>query len=157
MVKGNNPSSFKGKKRPVHNVSWDECQSYIRILNKVTGKSFRLPTEAEWEYAARGGMKSRGYNYSGGDIIENVGWFKTNSANSTHPVGQLKPNELGLYDMSGNVYEWCSDKYDNNDSKRVSRGGCFYSNNKGCITSNHDGGKPDASPLIGFRLVCDNL
>ena len=110
-VMGNNPSEYKGRKRPVECVSWNDCQEFIRKLNQLTGKQFRLPTEAEWEYAARGGNRSRGYKYSGSDNIGSVAWYEDNSGRETHPVGQKQANELGLYDMSGNVYEWCQDWY----------------------------------------------
>ena len=111
-VMGSNPSFFSGNKnRPVENVSWDDCQVFINKLNRLTGKRFRLPTEAEWEYAARGGKKSKGYKYSGSNTIDDVAWYDTNSAGTTHPVASKAPNELGLYDMSGSVLEWCSDWY----------------------------------------------
>ena len=108
-VMGDNPSHFKGTKQPVDRVSWDDCQEFIRKLNSMTGKHFRLPTEAEWEYAARGGNKSRGYKYAGSNILGDVAWYYGNSGGKTHDVGQMSPNELGLYDMSGNVWEWCYD------------------------------------------------
>ena len=111
-VMGSNPSLFKGDlQRPVECVSWNDCQTFIRKLNELTGEQFRLPTEAEWEYAARGGQKSRGYLYSGSNDIADVAWYDDNSGDGTHPVGRKQPNELGLYDMSGNVYEWCQDWY----------------------------------------------
>ena len=110
-VMGSNPSYFKGKKLPVEKVSWDNCQKFIRKLNKLTGKQFRLPTEAEWEYASRGGSMSRGYKYAGGNDLGSVAWYDGNSDNKTHEVGKKQPNELGLYDMSGNVWEWCQDWY----------------------------------------------
>ena len=111
-VMNSNPSEFKGKKRPVENVSWLDCHLFINKLNKITGKSFRLPTEAEWEFAARGGEKHHGRKkYSGSDCIDDVAWYKENSDNQTHDVGTKKPNELGIYDMNGNVAEWCEDSY----------------------------------------------
>jgi formylglycine-generating enzyme required for sulfatase activity len=143
-VMGSNPSSFKGcGECPVDKVSWNDIQEFIRKLQKLTGKRFRLPTEAEWEFAARGGTRSRGYQYAGGDNLNSVAWFEDNSNQKTHPVGQKAPgqkapNELGLYDMSGNVWEWCNDwhgGYDNSPSTnpkgpssgayRVLRGGSW--------------------------------
>ena len=111
-VMGSNPSDNKaGDDYPVEYVSWEDCQEFIRKLNDRTGLTFRLPTEAEWEYAARGGKKSRGYKYAGSDNLDEVGWYNENSGNRTHPVGSKYPNELGLYDMSGNVCELCQDWY----------------------------------------------
>ena len=110
-VMGSNPSEYKGDNLPVEMVSWNDCQEFISKLNSLTGRKFRLPTEAEWEYAARGGKKSRGYQYSGNSNISDVAWYKDNSANKTHPVGTKQANELGIYDMCGNVYEWCQDWY----------------------------------------------
>ena len=116
-VMGSNPSYFKGdNQRPVEKVSWDDCQEFIEKLNQLTGKSFRLPTEAEWEYAARGGSKSKGYKYSGSNDADAVAWWDNNSGSKTHPVAQKQSNELGLYDMSGNVWEWCADWYGNYSS-----------------------------------------
>ena len=128
-VMGENPSEFKGAKHPVESVSWEDCQKFIQKLNQLTGKAFRLPTEVEWEYAARGGKKSRHYKYSGSNNLDEVAWYLENCGDKrlsgewnwdlikennckTHPVGQKIPNELGLYDMSGNVEEWCEDWYD---------------------------------------------
>ena len=136
-VMGSNPSNWKGDDLPVETVSWDDCQTFIRKLNALTGKNFRLPTEAEWEFAARGGNNSRGYKYAGSNNIETVAWYDGNSGNKTHVVGTKSPNELGLYDMSGNVWEWCQDRYGSysgasqtnptgasSGSNRVLRGGC---------------------------------
>ena len=131
-VMGSNPSYFTGDmQRPVENVSWDDCQTFIRKLNQLTGENFRLPTEAEWEYAARGGNRSQGYKYSGGNDAEAVAWYGDNSDGTTHRVKTKQPNELGIYDMSGNVYEWCQDKWCNdyysprNSGYRVLRGGSW--------------------------------
>ena len=104
-VMGNNPSAFKGENLPVECISWNDCKEFISKLNALTGKTFRMPTEAEWEYAARGGSKSRGYKYSGSGNIDEVAWHKDNSEEKTHEVGTKRPNELGIYDMSGNVGE----------------------------------------------------
>ena len=110
-VMSSNPSNFKGDNLPVEQVSWNDVQDFIRKLNQITGKDFRLPTEAEWEYAARGGKKSKGTKYAGSNTIGNVAWYTDNSGGKTHAVKTKLPNELGLYDMSGNVWEWCSDVY----------------------------------------------
>lgn len=138
-VMGSNPSYFTDNdNRPVESVSWEDCQTFISKLNDLTGKSFRLPTEAEWEYAARGGEMSKGYTYSGSDNINDVAWYYGNSSIKTHPVGQKQPNELGIYDMSGNVWEWTSDWYSSNysssrnSSYRVNRGGSWLSNASDC-------------------------
>ncbi len=137
-VMGNNPSEFKGDNLPVENVSWNDCQKFISKLNLITGKTFRLPTEAEWEYAARGGKKSRGYQYSGSNNLSDVAWYYKNSGIKTHAVGTKQANELGIYDMSGNVSEWCQDRYGDyskssqtnpkgstSGALRVLRGGCY--------------------------------
>ena len=114
-VMGSNPSEFKGSDLPVTFVLWDACQEFIKKLNSLTGLQFRLPTEAEWEYAARGGNKSKGYKYSGSNDIGSVAWYDSNSSLKTHAVATKAPNELGLYDMSGNVAEWCQDWYGDYD------------------------------------------
>lgn len=111
-VMGYNPSNFKGPQHPVEQVSYLEVQTFIRRLNEITGLTFRLPTETEWEYAARGGDRGKGYEYPAGNNPTEIGWNRLNSEQTTHPVGSLIPNELGLYDMSGNVWEWCNDWYD---------------------------------------------
>ena len=137
-VMGSKPIYWKGDDLPMENVSWDDCQEFIRKLNSLTGQHFRLPTEAEWEFACRGGNNSRGYKYSGSNYIDNVAWYDGNSGKKTHPVATKSANELGIYDMSGNVWEWCADWYGDyssgaptnpkgpyDGSYRVFRGGNF--------------------------------
>ena len=166
-VMGNNPSNFKGDNLPVEQVSWDDCQEFISKLNSITDKTFRLPTEAEWEFAARGGNKGRGYQFSGNNKLSKVAWYKDNSRAQTHSVGSKQANELGIYDMSGNVWEWCQDRYgkyssssqtnptcDTSGSLRVFRGGCCYDNARDCRSSNRDDSTPDHHSVgIGLRLV----
>ena len=167
IVMGSNPSNFKGDNLPVENVSWNNCQKFISKLNKLTGKSFRLPTEAEWEYAARGGNKSRGYLYSGSNAIGDVAWYEGNSSFMTHAVGTKQPNELGIYDMTGNVWEWCQDWYDSYSSSpqtnptgavsgsyRVDRGGSWNCLARSCRASCRDRCTPDyRNNSCGLRLV----
>ena len=165
-VMGSNPSDFKGDNLPVERVSWNDCQKFIRKLNSLTGQHFRLPTEAEWEFACRGGNNSRGYKYSGSNYIDNVAWYWDNSGGKTHPVATKSPNELGIYDMSGNVYEWCSDwkgdyssgaqtnpkgPYDGSD--RVHRGGSWCINAVGCRSSIRSSDSPGYRyGYLGLRL-----
>ena len=127
-VMGSNPSSFKGKDNPVEYVNWSECHDFVSKLNKLTGKDYRLPTEAEWEFAARGGNKSQVFEYSGSDDINEVAWNWNNCDETTHPVKTKAPNELGLYDMSGNVCEWCEDLtlFDDSIQTRAIRGGSWW-------------------------------
>ena len=168
------PMGGEGGEYPMYYVNWNECQEFIKKLNVVIGKSFRLPTEAEWEYAARGGKKSLGYKYSGSNTIGDVAWYWKNSGDNylkgsdddwdwdkikknnckTHPVKQLSPNELGIYDMSGNVWEWCEDLYEPSSSYRVLRGGSWGDYARGCRVSNRLNYDPDDRHSgIGFRLV----
>lgn len=167
-VMGSNPSNHKGDNLPVENVSWDDCQVFIQKLNQLTGKQFRLPTEAEWEYAARGGRKSRDYKYAGDDYIGSVAWYSGNSGYETHPVATKQANELGIYDMSGNVWEWCSDWFGgyqsssqsdpqgpSSGSRRVYRGGCSIFA-WGCRVSFRDCNTPDFCNInLGLRLSCN--
>ena len=119
-VMGSNPSDHKsGDNYPVEQVNWYDCQDFVEKLSELTGRHFRLPTEAEWEYAARGGQRSRGYRYSGSYNLDEIGWHVGNAHHYKREVGTKKPNELGLYDMTGNVNEWCQDKH-NNDYYRHS-------------------------------------
>lgn len=111
VVMGANPSDNRGVDNPVNQISWDDCQTFVAKLCQLTGEHFRLPTEAEWEYAARGGNKTQRYKYAGSNMINDVAWYVKNSGATIHPVAQKQPNELGLYDMSGNVREWCLDWY----------------------------------------------
>lgn len=131
-----NPSGLwdRGDNRPVTRVSWSDCDCFLRKLNDLTDGYFRLPTEAEWEYAARGGSFSKETDYPGSENVYEVAWFRKNSRYKVHDVKGKLPNELGLYDMAGNVYEWCQDIYDYYDTRyhsvknkgwRVIRGGCF--------------------------------
>ena len=198
-----NPSKFKNNSNPVERVSWNDCQEFIRKLNQLTGKKFRLPTEAEWEYAARGGNLSQGHRYSGSNNIDDVAWYCNNSgdkrtnvsfsgSNSAeeakkyknnncqpHPVKQKLANELGIYDMSGNVFEWCSDWWDeysattqsnptgpSNGKFRIFRGGSWFwgamfQNNaslwfdgESCKVSNRFfATQTNKYPFVGLRLV----
>lgn len=167
-VMGSNPSAFEGDDLPVEWVSWDDCQEFISKLNSMTGRKFRLPTEAEWEYAARGGKKSRGYQYSGSSNISDVAWYQENSAKKTHPVGTKQANELGIYDMTGNVWEWCQDWHGsyvslpqtnptgaNSGSKRVVRGGAWGFMERLCRSSyRYNDADPDERHYYsGLRLV----
>ena len=166
-VMGSNPSKFKGDNLPVENVSWNDSQEFISKLNSMTGRNFRLPTEAEWEYAARGGMKSRGYQFSGSSNLSDVAWYWYNSKKKTHPVGTKQANELGIYDMSGNVREWCQDWYDSysslsqinpigptNGVRRVIRGGCWGNDEEYYLNLSYRySATPDSNYFVGLRLV----
>lgn len=166
-VMGSNPSRFKGAKRPVEKVSWDDCQGFIQELNALTGQHFRLPTEAEWEFAARGGNNDIVSKYAGSSAIDRVAWYDGNSGNKTHDVKTKKANELGLYDMSGNVWEWCNDwkgSYSSSaqtnptgpssGSYRVYRGGCWSLDAWNCRVSNRYYDSPSYGyGSLGLRLA----
>ena len=170
-VMGSNPSRHVGDNLPVQNVSWDDIQLFIERLNQKTGMHYRLPTEAEWEYAARGGAgQDMPYQFSGGSDLDLVGWYSGNSGETPHEVGTKQPNALGLYDMSGNVWEWCNDLYDMYSDKaqenptggtkglsRVIRGGCYIGIAKQCRVAArknlYQGGKDAAT---GFRLAMND-
>jgi formylglycine-generating enzyme required for sulfatase activity len=171
-IMGNNPSRFtKGSNYPVERVSWDDTQDFIRKLNTHSGKSFRLPTEGEWEYAARSGGKKE--KYGGGSDVDRLAWYKGNSGGTTHPVGTKEPNGLGLYDMSGNVWEWCSDWYGKNYYQqsprnnpqgpsvgpfRVIRDGCWNGGPWLCRSANRDRFRPGYRlDNLGFRLVLPGM
>ena len=159
-----------GSNYPMYYISYEDCQTFIRKLNALTGKNFRLPTEAEWEFAARGGNKSQGFKYSGSKKIDNVAWYKNNSSSTTHPVATKAPNELGIYDMSGNVYEWCNDWYSSSYYTSASqtnptgpnlgldivvRGGCWSVNAGCCRVSFRAGNYPmfRSNSSLGLRLA----
>ena len=180
-VMGSNPSHCNGGtfgtnlQRPVEYVTWNDCQTFIAKLNQMTGKHFRLPTEAEWEFAARGGNKSQRFKYSGSNDIDEVAWYEVNAYDvgssspdyGTHPVGKKKCNELGLYDMSGNVYEWCQDWWGSyssaaqtnptgpsSGSYRVFRGGSWFNDASYCRVSYRDYNSPTYRYyIVGLRLA----
>lgn len=178
-VMGTRPSRFKGADLPVEQVSWDDCQEFVTKLSEITGKKFRLPTEAEWEFAARGGTKSQGFKYSGSNTINDIAWYVSTSGNSTHPVATKMPNELGIYDMSGNVYEWVQDRYGSYPSTgqvdpegptsgnfRVFRGGNWHTTAAKCRVSSRFSEYPSSDAdgygtsarqygALGMRLAMD--
>ena len=167
-VMGYNPSFFVGNSLlPVEKVSWNDCQLFITRLNDLTGQHFRLPTEAEWEFAARGGRLTHGWKYAGGDDIDAVAWYVDNAEDATHPVATMGANELGLYDMSGNVWEWCQDVYGTYSdapqvnptgttvgSYRVYRGGGWNGSARSCrVTYRFDRSPTATYNNQGFRLA----
>ena len=174
-IMGDNPSHFKGDNLPVERVSWEDCQEFIKRLNIQTGIKFRLPTEAEWEYAARGGQHSRHHKYSGADDNDKSDylWFKENSQSLSHEVKTKLPNELELYDMNGNISEWCGDWYFNsyaNNGKRVNpkgpssgvakvyRGGSWDDKAMNCRVSKRFSMNPIfKNKLVGLRLAATNI
>ena len=166
-VMGSIPSYYKGDQRPVENVSWDNCQTFITKLNELTGRIFRLPTEAEWEFAARGGNESKGYTYSGSNIVGDVACYYGNYIYGHYNVKSKAPNELGIYDMSGNVWEWCQDWYGSyssgsqidptgptSGSYRVLRGGSWYYSATHCRVAYRNNYSPSyTNEYLGFRLA----
>ena len=169
VMNDKNPSVFKGDDYPVECVSWYDVQIFIKRLNRITGHAYRLPTEAEWEYAASGGIYGIGCKYSGGEI-EQAAWFAENSDSTTHDVGLLAPNELGIHDMSGNVHEWCYDTYDSlsytntyrptyksgEEEVKVYRGGSWASGRRYCRISNRNKNSAELRhQCLGFRLAED--
>ena len=177
-IMGNSGSALlernQSPKKPADGVSWDDAQAFIKALNSLTGQEFRLPTEAEWEFAAKGGNKSCGYKYSGSYDIGSVAWYGRNAYNvkplgpdyGTHYVGEKRPNELGLYDMSGNVWEWCQDWHKDYSRKRqknpkgpstgrakVVRGGCFKSSESLCTVTRRKWMWPEENSFVGVRLA----
>lgn len=169
FVMGYNPSHFVGDSLPVDNISWVDAKTFIHELNKMTGKQYRLPTEAEWEFAARGGRWSQDLNYSGSDDLNAVGWCDGNSGRRTHAVGTKAPNELDIYDMCGNVYEWCQDRYaiykadpqtnpqgPDFGKARVMRGGSWRSEARNCRNTYRSSEDYEARILnCGLRLAMD--
>jgi sulfatase modifying factor 1 len=174
---GNNPSCFKGANLPVESVSWDDAMAFCTQLTEQeclagwvpTGYTYRLPTEAEWEYAARGGNDSSDFTYAGSNNLDDVVWYRGNSGSELHPVGKKAPNELGLYDMSGNVWEWCYDWYSGSfydtcgyrdpvsiqqAGRRVCRGGSWFNTAKYCCSAYRGSNIPDnAYHALGFRIA----
>ena len=168
-VMGSNPSYFQGERHPGEQVNWMDCQDFVKKLSKITGLKFRLPTEAEWEYAARGGKKGKGHKYSGGDLLAQIAWYNENSGGTSHEVGQKAPNELGLYDMSGNIWEWVQDwkgdftneeqmnpKGPEEGDERICRGGGWNREHDRCRVSYRGDDLPDLRyRSLGLRVVMD--
>ncbi len=169
-VMGSLPDRFDGCGLcPIVDVSWHDIQLFLRKLNELCGKQFRLPTEAEWEYAAKGGLSSKGYRFAGSENLDEVAWYADNSNQKTNPVGTKLPNELGLFDMTGNVWEWCEDRYgfyeyrnvpmakrEDIGIERVTRGGACDSFNESCRLVFRSSANPDArSFTLGFRVALD--
>ena len=169
QVMGNNPSNFKGANRPVEQMSWDDAQAFIKKLcakENPADAGYRLPTEAEWEYACRAGSRTRFYSGDEDSTLDRIAWYTSNSNRQTHEVGGKLPNAFGLYDMSGNVYEWCQDWYGyyaksplaafgpGSGSRRVVRGGSWVDSSGRCRSANRGGGVPGIGhSVLGFRLA----
>lgn len=169
-IMGSLPAANTCENCPVINVTWFDAQQFINKLNQLSGKNYRLPTEAEWEYAAKGGNKGHGYKFSGANEANEVAWYDSTLSKSIHPVGQKKPNELGLYDVSGDVWQWCSDWFDpkyyrnspsNNPAgppsgkvDKVVRGGSWWGPMRDCRVANRDKFPAESKDDdVGFRLV----
>ena len=167
-VMGQNPSHFKGENHPVEKVNWHEARSFCQKLSELLGQQIDLPSETQWEWAARGATQSQGFEYAGSNNLDEVGWYNRNSGNQTHPVGQKRANELGLYDMSGNVWEWCKDSWGGDvkdlpvdgsplmkGSFRLLRGGSWGNNAGRCRSAFRNDFNPDYRfDDFGFRVVC---
>ncbi len=170
-VMGKNPSRFKNNpQNPVEQVSWNDAQAFCKKLSQITGKTYRLPTEAEWEYACRAGTTSRFSFCDDANQLGDYAWYDGSSQKTTHPVGQKKPNAWGLYDMSGNVLEWCEDNWHNTNENAprdgsawlikdndyyIVRGGSWFSNPDNCRSAYRDlNSRRDSSLNNGFRVVC---
>jgi len=168
-IMGDNPSYFKDNdKNPIEQVSWEDIQVFISRLNAGFSKHFRLPTEEEWEFAARGGLQSKNFRYAGSNNASDVAWWAGNSRLKSHAVGTLKPNELGIYDMSGNIWEWCSDwktPYPCNpkgksfaNKSKILRGGTFFNDSSSVRVRDRNGrGAALRLNTLGFRLVKESI
>lgn len=168
-VMGTSPAAKYCADCPVVNVTWFEAQEFINKLNQMSNKNYRLPTEAEWEYAAKGGNKSHGYKYAGGNEARTVAWYDSTISKTVHPVGQMAPNELGLFDMSGDVWQWCSDWFNDKyystspssnptgparGTTRCVRGGSWWGPMRDCRVANRDQFPPESKDDdVGFRIV----
>jgi len=170
QVMGSNPSQYRGAENlPVEKISWNEAQAFVKVLRRKTGKKWRLPTEAEWEYAAGGGKRQKYPGTSNDEELGEYAWFETNSGLKTHPVGTRKPNDLGIHDMAGNVWQWVQDRYDRDyyrqsprqDPKgdpfgvnRILKGGSAYKDAHFLRVSYRDYQAPETrTNSVGFRLV----
>ena len=156
VVMGNNPSRFRRPDRPVEYVSWEDCQEFIKRASQMDGRKYRLPTEAEWEFACRAGSTTDWGKRRNGECgpLETMGWYDGNSGLETHSVAQKEPNAWGLFDMHGNVWEWCEDQWEPGDSRRVNRGGSWDYGARRCSASCRDDRRSDyRNGDLGFRLA----
>ncbi|MDR1122217.1 MAG: SUMF1/EgtB/PvdO family nonheme iron enzyme [Dysgonamonadaceae bacterium] len=156
-IMGNNPSAKPDPSHPVNNVSWNDVKQFLTKLNEKTGRNYRLPSESEWVHAARGGSNNDNYEYAGSRRIKDVAWYDQTSGSNVHPVGTKKPNSAGIYDMSGNVFEWCEDWFDGKQTHRVRRGGSWHDGGGHCLVLTRNRFLPDKrTTTIGFRVVCSS-